>query len=124
MSFTSVITFKSAVDSVIKGNKEATKKAILITGSNIEKEAKALCPVDTGQSRASITHGLIDDKTGFASGGTDYFVNFEFGTKTQAPQPTLRPAVLLARGASEKEVIETIVHETEKAAQNLKESRL
>ena len=59
--------------------------------SRAEGYAKALCPVDTGTLRDSITHSVSSDA---ATIGTNvpYAVFVELGTHKQAPQPFLQPA--------------------------------
>jgi len=61
----------------------------------VEREAKRLCPVATGNLRRSITHVV---KGGFNPHGivkaTAFYAAFvEYGTRFHAPQPFLRPAL-------------------------------
>lgn len=61
----------------------------------VEREAKALAPVDTGRLRASITHGVTVTPVGAEATvgtGVEYAVFQEFGTSRQPAQPFLFPA--------------------------------
>ncbi|MBC7128399.1 MAG: HK97 gp10 family phage protein [Thermoplasmatales archaeon] len=63
----------------------------------IEKEAKRICPVDTGRLRSSITTEKID-KLAYAVGtNVEYAPYVEFGTYKMMAQPYLRPAMQEAR---------------------------
>lgn len=71
--------------------------AVRKTALDIERDAKALAPVDTGNLRSSIT----TDITGSGHAGTitaivgptaDYGIYQELGTSKMAPQPFLGPA--------------------------------
>lgn len=68
--------------------------------AKVEREAKRLCPVDTGRLRASIGWSLANDIRGpLAVVGTDveYAPFVEFGTSKMAAQPFLRPALRVVR---------------------------
>lgn len=67
------------------------KKAV-----QVEREAKHLCPVDTGRLRASITHGLDRDEQGlvaYVGSNVKYAVFVELGTRHMGAKPYLRPAL-------------------------------
>jgi HK97 gp10 family phage protein len=71
--------------------KEVTRAAI-----QVDRRAKALCPVDTGRLRASINWRLGSDARGvlgIIGTNVSYAVFQEFGTRHQAAQPFLRPAL-------------------------------
>lgn len=62
----------------------------------VDRQAKQLCPVDTGRLRSSITNQLAADHQGlYADIGTnvEYAVFVELGTSRAAAQPFLRPAL-------------------------------
>ena len=66
-------------------------------GVHAEGIAKELCPVDTGNLRAHIRHVTQLDESdqvcGYVGSDVNYAIYPELGTKYQAPQPYLRPAV-------------------------------
>jgi HK97 gp10 family phage protein len=65
----------------------------------VDREAKHLCPVDTGRLRSSITNQLATDERGLlALIGTnvDYAIYQELGTRFMPAQPFLRPALRAA----------------------------
>jgi len=69
------------------------------TALDVEKDAKSLAPVDTGNLKGSIGHS--DLRTVGQSGSlealvgptADYGVHLEFGTSRMAPQPFMGPAL-------------------------------
>jgi HK97 gp10 family phage protein len=73
---------------------EAKMKRIIL---QIERDAKSIVPVDTGNLRASIESRVIrnndGDITGVVGTNTDYAAFVEFGTSKMGAQPYLRPAV-------------------------------
>jgi HK97 gp10 family phage protein len=65
----------------------------------VDREAKHLCPVDTGRLRSSIMNQLATDERGLlALIGTnvDYAIYQELGTRFMPAQPFLRPALRAA----------------------------
>ena len=66
----------------------------------VERNAKILCPVDTGRLRASITT-QVDDKIPRALIGTNvhYGIYVELGTYKMSAQPYLVPALVMNRNA-------------------------
>lgn len=70
---------------------EALKKGLEMVGLQGEKHAKALCPVDTGNLRNSITH-TTDEDSAYIGTNVEYAPYVEFGTSRQKAQPYLRPA--------------------------------
>jgi len=80
---------------VQKINKE-NKKIILKACLMVERDAKKLCPVDTGRLRSSITHE-IEGTTGKVGSNVEYAKAVEIGSEDpefkRAPQPYLRPAL-------------------------------
>lgn len=67
--------------------------------TRVQNQAKALCPVDTGRLRSSITYALGADGRGpFADVGTNvtYGIFVELGTFRMSAQPYLLPALRAA----------------------------
>jgi len=105
-------TFKTGDPS---GYKDGLEKALLKVATKIQNQAKAFAPVGlTGDLRRSIESGMIDDKTSFVSAGgagtgVDYEKHVEYGTKNQAAQPYMRPAVyVVANPGTGKAVAEAL----------------
>jgi HK97 gp10 family phage protein len=67
-------------------------------GVDIEADAKAACPVDTGRLRASIEHE-VDGDTLRVGTNVEYAVYVEEGTRYMEAEPYLRPALYRQRGA-------------------------
>lgn len=62
----------------------------------VDRQAKQLCPVDTGRLRSSITNELGRDAEGLYAligSNVEYAVYVELGTSLAAAQPFLRPAL-------------------------------
>lgn len=70
------------------GMKAALKKSCLM----VERDAKQLCPVDTGRLRSSITNE-IEGEVGRVGTNVEYAKFVELGTNKMSPQPYLRPAL-------------------------------
>lgn len=74
-------------------------KELLRRALSVEREAKRLCPVDTGRLRSSISHDLASDSRGiYARIGSSvrYAAYVELGTRNARAQPYLRPALKAA----------------------------
>ena len=84
------------IQKINKANKQIINKACLM----VERDAKKLCPVDTGRLRSSITHE-IKGLTGKVGTNVEYARAVELGTEKQSPQPYLRPAL----HANEKKIL-------------------
>ena len=82
-------------------NKKIMEKACLL----VERNAKQLCPVDTGRLRSSITHE-VEGTTGRVGSNVEYCRAVELGSEDpqyrRAPQPFLRPAL----HKNEKKILE------------------
>jgi len=76
------------ISKINKENKKIINKACLM----VERDAKKLCPVDTGRLRSSISHE-IEGTTGRVGSNVEYARAVELGTEKQSPQPYLRPAL-------------------------------
>ena len=88
----------------IDAMKDARSRGLEICGEKAESYAKALCPVDTGNLRNSITH--------FQSGEDEYIATavsyapfVELGTRKMKARPYLRPAAE-DHGAEYKAILE------------------
>ncbi len=68
------------------------ERGIALGGKEVEGEAKALCPVDTGELRQSIT-SQPDGLTCDIGTNKEYAMYVEFGTYKMAPQPYLVPSL-------------------------------
>lgn len=112
---------------------EAAKKANIVIGMKLVARAKALAPVDMGRLRNSIMWKTPTHKGGFNESGGEpateeikaspkplegyfgfnlnYGVYQEYGTRYMAPQPFMRPAIMLVRGESKDDVIKVIEKE-------------
>ena len=110
---------------------------ILESCIKVTTEAKSLAPFDEGRLRNSImwktsqhTGGFNDSSSdekadkeltvkpkkaeGFVGCNLEYAVYQEFGTRYMAPQPFLRPALLLIQKGDLQDVIKRIKEETER----------
>jgi HK97 gp10 family phage protein len=75
------------------GYKKGLREGILLVGNKIANQAKALAPVDSGLLRNSFSAYMESDEEGIVGTNVEYAPYVEYGTKRQAAQPTLRPAV-------------------------------
>ena len=76
---------------------QAAARALEIIGGMAESYAKAICPVDTGRLRNSITHMQENATTEVIGTNVEYAPYVELGTKRNGKQlmaarPYLRPA--------------------------------
>ena len=88
-------------DKAIKSVEDAISKALTASALLVEGQAKALCPVDTGNLRNSITHEVEGNE---ARVGTNisYAIYQELGTSKMAAQPFLNPALEQNKGNIKK----------------------
>ena len=86
------IEFKSNAKDVLEAMQKARTRAMEIIGGKAESYAKALCPVDTGNLRNSITHAQQDENTEVIGTNVEYAPYVELGTARMAARPYLRPA--------------------------------
>ena len=78
---------KDNTGEILSAVEQAKQRALEIIGGKIEKYAKALCPVDTGALRNSITHQVDEDEVQVGSNMT-YAPYIELGTgKNYTPPP-------------------------------------
>ena len=85
------ITFTVNTPRFIADMKAATARGLEICGEKAESYAKALCPVDTGNLRNSITH-LQKGNYEYIGSNVHYSVFVELGTRKMKARPYLRPA--------------------------------
>lgn len=71
------------------------------TVHDIEAHAKQNAPVDTGFLKSSIQAKMISETQGVVSVGAEYGIYVEYGTRFQAAQPYLGPAVTAVRSGFE-----------------------
>ena len=70
----------------------AIPRALEAVGMQAEGYAKALCPVDTGRLRNSITHKQEGEDTEVIGTEVEYAPYVEMGTQRSKAQPFLKPA--------------------------------
>lgn len=80
-------------DEVINEMEQAKHRALEIIGIKCEKYAKALCPVDTGNLRNSISHATNGSEYVDIGTNVHYAPYVELGTSRMSARPYLRPAV-------------------------------
>lgn len=86
------VIFTSNRKEVIAAADAAKTRALEIMGGKAETYAKAICPVDTGNLRNSITHQQYDENTEVIGSNVYYAPFVELGTRYQQARPYLRPA--------------------------------
>jgi len=59
---------------------------------DVEANAKAVVPVDTGKLKSSITSEFLGPARAIIAPHTEYAAFVEFGTRKQRAQPYMRPA--------------------------------
>lgn len=92
----------------IDAMKAAKTRALEICGEKAESYAKALCPVDTGNLRNSITHFQQGDDE-YIGTAVEYAPYVELGTRRMTARPYLRPAAS-EHTAEYKAVMEAELH--------------
>lgn len=100
------VKFVSYRPEIVDGVQGATNRALEIIGGKAESYAKALCPVDTGRLRNSITRVQMDEETEVIGTNVEYAPHVELGTYKQRAQPYLRPAAE-NHGEEYRQVIES-----------------
>lgn len=81
------------IPQVIAAVEGAKPKALRGAALIVQGTAQALCPVDTGNLRSSISHGLAGSDDAWVGTNVEYAGYVEYGTRKMAAQPYLRPAV-------------------------------
>lgn len=72
---------------------KAIAKALTMIGLKAEGNAKAICPVDTGRLRNSITNAIDTEANAVYIGtNVEYGPCVELGTSRRKPHPYLKPA--------------------------------
>lgn len=82
---------KSNVDEYLKQVDAAKARGLEAVGLTAERYAKALCPVDTGRLRNSISHAVEGDSA-YIGTNVEYAPYVEMGTVRTRAQPYLKPA--------------------------------
>ena len=77
---------------VLQGIDSGVARALEKIGLLAEGYAKALCPVDTGRLRNSVTHISDGEKSVYIGTNVEYGPYVELGTSRSKAQPFLRPA--------------------------------
>lgn len=90
------MSIEVVADNTLQWGGEFTKElgvALEKIGLMAEGYAKAMCPVDTGRLRGSITH-MVDggEKAVYVGTNVEYGPHVELGTSRTKAQPFLRPA--------------------------------
>ena len=109
---------------------DSLSKQTIAICEQVTTAAKSFQVPDTGRLRASIMWKEVSGKSGGLEGGSrlqtepkkggvvgsgvDYAVYEEFGTRSRAPKPFLRPAAEAVRKGNWKEVIKKIEQENAK----------
>ena len=72
---------------------EAVQGAVKLNGSEMQQEAKAVVPVDTGDLKRSIQLDITDNGFTAEVQPNMHYRNFvEYGTRYMLPQPYMRPS--------------------------------
>lgn len=91
-------------DDITHNAAQTLPKAQLIvqkTGHDLVAAAQAVCPVDTGNLKNSISVDVTDDGLGFEAGPTAFYgLYVEQGTSRMSPEPYMTPTadLILPRG--------------------------
>ena len=86
------IKFTDNSPQFIAAMKDARSRGLEICGEKAESYAKALCPVDTGNLRNSITH-FQQGEDEYVATNVHYAPYVELGTRRmKTPRPYLKPA--------------------------------
>ena len=79
------------IDEYLKAVDVAKQRGLEKVGLTAERYAKALCPVDTGRLRNSISHAVEGDSA-YIGTNVEYAPYVEMGTVRTRAQPYLKPA--------------------------------
>lgn len=90
-------------DKVIAQMETAIERALEAIGIEAESDAAAICPVDTGRLRNSITHAIDDgEKVAIVGTNVEYALYVHEGTSRHKGQPFLTDAVTRNAGKYRK----------------------
>jgi len=85
---------KDNTDKLIKEVGSRVEQNLLKAALLVERDAKILCPVDTGTLRRSITHKIMPlNFTAIVGSNVTYAPHVELGTYKMPAQPFLVPAL-------------------------------
>ena len=88
------ITIKDNTNEVLGDMDRAMMRALEAVGIEAQGDAVAICPVDTGRLRNSITHAIdIDGKAAIIGTNVEYALYVHEGTRGRSGQPFLTDAV-------------------------------
>lgn len=82
----------SHIDDALRQADSAAQRALEMCGLLAEKYAKALCPVDTGRLRNSITH-QTDETSTMVGTNVEYAPYVELGTSKKGARPYIAPSI-------------------------------
>lgn len=89
-----LLEIRDHTDKVIKALGTAIARGLEAVGIEAESDAAAICPVDTGRLRNSITHTIDDNgKSVIIGTNVEYAKYVHMGTHTQKAQPFLTDAI-------------------------------
>lgn len=92
IEFSGLQEVKVKLSSASKTVRPLVQAAVAKSTRQVEADAKALAPVDTGTLRSSIA-ATISGMTGEVTPGANYAIYQEFGTSRMGAQPFLFPAL-------------------------------
>ena len=87
------ITYDNGLSKIAESLSENIGEIIASGAQRVCESAKAVCPVDTGALRESISVECSGNRAEI-SANTDYASYVEFGTSKMAPQPYLVPSLI------------------------------
>lgn len=85
------VVFTDNSDVFLSALNAARDRALEICGEKAESYAKAICPVDTGRLRNSISHMQYGEDE-YIGSNVEYAPYIELGTRKMKARPFLRPA--------------------------------
>jgi HK97 gp10 family phage protein len=82
---------KANLEKITETKRQRVKEVVGVSGLNVQRNAKLLCPVDTGTLRNSIMADF-EELTATVHTNIPYAPYVEFGTRKMAAEPYLTPA--------------------------------
>lgn len=90
-----LLEIQDHTDKVIEALGTAIARGLEAVGIEAESDAAAICPVDTGRLRNSITHTIDGDgKSVIIGTNIEYAINVHEGVHGRKGQPFLRDAII------------------------------
>jgi len=104
IEITGMAELQKVLSSLSAQVKPQLQKGLMKTGLQIVRQAKKLCPVDTGYLRSAISANKIEGGGVMVTAGgggsvkgvtkdVEYAVYVEYGTRNMAAEPFFRPAI-------------------------------